>query len=503
MKHIVKILSLVLVYASFTTEAYHQQSHSPKRGIASAENTAKQLSNQPNLIVIISDDQGYADIGVAGLASDVNTPSLDKLANEGVRFTQAYVTSPICSTSRLGLITGTYTQRTGGYFYGEEGAISPKLTTIAEMLKTKDYTTGYVGKYHYGHSNPEARDFPLNHGFDRFYGTAGAFGRKHYLIHDDEQNDQFIKKMKKFARKGQTLGMNSIWDNRTLVKPKGFATELYGQKAREFIKDNKDKPFYLQLAFNAVHNFTHQLPDDYLKKHQLNTVKDWDPAEEEYYAWYQKGRYPNNKQGREYFLGQLAYLDNEVGKVLATVEEQGLKDNTIVIFVSDNGGSTPIYADNTPLRGSKYVLYEGGIRVPMIVSWPGKFTANTVLENVVSTMDILPTIANITGSKPHQYVDGLDITSLLNGTDSGVHHQTLVWDTGLGTAVRHGKWKLKTASDLSNSNAEMVVEELGTFLYDLEKDPSESQDLAPLYPEVVKQLQDIYRRWDAEMRKGL
>jgi arylsulfatase A-like enzyme len=503
MKNIVKILSLLLAYTAFSAQAYVEFEHNLKKTKSAGGQVTLESSEKPNIIVIISDDQGYADLGVAGLASDVKTPSLDQLANEGVRFTQAYVTSPICSTSRLGLITGTYTQRTGGYFYGEEGAISPKLTTIAEMLKTKDYTTGYVGKYHYGYSDPAARDFPLNHGFDRFYGSAGAFGRKHYLIHDDEQNDLFISKMKKFARKGQTLGMNSIWDNRTLVKPKGFATELYGQKAREFIQENKNKPFYLQLAFNAVHNFTHQLPNEYLKKHQLNTVKDWDPAKEEYYDWYQKGRYPNNAQGREYYLGQLAYLDKEVGKLLATVEAAGIKDNTIVIFVSDNGGSTPIYADNTPLRGSKYVLYEGGIRVPMIVSWPGKFTRNKVLENVVSTMDILPTLANITGTKPHQYVDGLDITALLTGVDDGVGHKTLVWDTGLGTAVRHGKWKLKTASDLSNSNAEMVKEELGTFLYDLEKDPAESQDLAQLYPQVVKQLQDIYRRWDVEMRKGL
>lgn len=471
---------------------------------ATVAKTAQTPANAelPNIIVIVADDQGYADLSVAGLADDVSTPSIDSIAKQGIRFTQAYVTSPICSTSRLGMITGMYTQKTGGYFYGEEGAISEKVGTIPEMLKQKDYVTGYVGKYHYGYHNEDSRDFPLNHGFDYFYGTDGV-GRKHYLIHDDKKNDAFKAKMKKYQRKGQTLEMTSMWDNRTKVTPTGFSTEIFGEKARDFVRTNKDKPFYLQLAFNSVHNFTHQLPQEYRDKHNLNLIQDWDPAKEEYYTWYQRARYPNNPEGRAYYLAQLDFMDKEIGKLLDTVAELKLTENTLIVYVSDNGGSTPIYANNNPLRGSKYLLYEGGIRVPMIVSWPAKIAKGAVVENVVSTMDLLPTLANITGTKAHKFVDGQDITPLLLGKDTSIAHDTLIWDTGIGTAVRQGDWKLKTASDDWNANYEMVEVELGTQLYNLADDVGETTDLSKQHPEIVKKLQAIYQEWDAKMKAGI
>jgi arylsulfatase A-like enzyme len=460
-------------------------------------------TKEPNIIVIVADDQGYADLGIAGLANDVVTPNLDRIAHAGVRFTQGYVTSPICSTSRLGLITGTYTQRTGGYYYGEGGAISPKLTTIAEMLKSQNYATGYIGKYHYGFYQQASRDFPMNHGFDRFYGSAGSYGRKHYLIHDDAKNDAFIAKMKKHQRQGQTLAMNSMWDNREKVTPTGFATEIYGAKAREYIRENKSQKFYLQVAFNAIHNFTHQLPAAYLKQHKLNTIEDWDPAKEEYYHWLKKGRYPNNPQGRAYYLAQLSLMDKEIGKLLDTVATEGLTDNTIIIYLSDNGGATPIYANNTPLRGGKYLLNEGGIRVPMMIAWPTVFSQNIVVDNVISTMDLMPTLATITGSSPHKHIDGQDISALLTGKKTNIAHKTLVWDTGNSTAVRHGKWKLLTAIDDKDANYNMVKMKLGTFLYDLEKDPSESINLSKKHPEIVAELQQIYLAWKSDINQGI
>lgn len=466
----------------------------------------KALPTEPNIILIVSDDQGYADIGAAGLADDVRTPAIDRLAGQGTRFTQSYVTAPICNVSRLGLLTGTYNQRQGAYWYGKKAAISPKLDTLAEVVKTRDYVTGYIGKYHYGSHQPTVRDFPRNHGFDYFYGYGGN-GRQHFLIHDDQQNQQHLDKVKRYKKSGgeygQSLELGSMWNNFERQTVTGFSTEIYGQKARDFIRQNKDQKFFLQLAFNAVHNFTHQLPVDYLKANNLKGYHDWDPDKEDYYQWYQNSRYPNNPEGRAHYLAQLQYMDTEIGKLLDLLEQQGIKDNTVVIFVSDNGGATPIYANNGPLRGSKYLLYEGGIRVPMIVSWPGQFTQGVVVDNVISTMDILPTLASLTGAATPEHVDGLDISHLLTGENNALEHPTLIWDTGHETAVRHGKWKLKTATDDKYAKYEMVDIELGTFLYNLDNDPSETTDLSKQHPEIVKELQGLYQQWNSGIQQGL
>jgi len=468
--------------------------------------SASNLPEDPNIIVIITDDQGYADISATGLANDVQTPSIDRLAKQGTRFTNAYVTAPICNVSRLGLITGTYNQRQGAYWYGKKASISPKLTTIPEVLKKDGYKTGYIGKYHYGLHSPEARDFPLNHGFDSFYGYGGN-GRQHFLIHNDEYDQAQRKKLKVYkkrgGRNGQSLEFGAFWNGFDRDNREGFSTEVYGEKAREFVKNNKENKFYLQLAFNAVHNFTHQLPQDYLKANNLKGYHDWDPDTEDYYTWYKNSRYPNNPEGRAHYLAQLEYMDKEIGKLLNTLEAQGLTENTVIMLVSDNGGATPIYANNGPLRGSKYLLYEGGIRIPMIVAWPGKFQENTTSDNVVSTMDIFPTLTNLTSTETPKHVDGMDITAILTGKDTNLEHQLLVWDTGHETAIRQGKWKLKTATDDQYANYEMVDIELGTFLYDLEQDPGESVDLSKQHPEVVEELTKLYKIWKKDINKGL
>ncbi len=468
--------------------------------------SAAGLPQDPNIILIVTDDQGYADISATGLVNDVQTPSIDRLAKQGTRFTNAYVTAPICNVSRLGLITGTYNQRQGAYWYGKKASISPKLTTIPEVLKEDGYKTGYVGKYHYGFYSSNVRDFPLNHGFDSFYGYGGN-GRQHFLIHNDDYDQAQRKKLKAYKKRGgkhgQALEFGAFWNGFDRDNREGFSTEIYGEKAREFVKDNKDNKFYLQLAFNAVHNFTHQLPEDYLKKNNLKGYHDWDPDTEDYYTWYKNSRYPNNPEGRAHYLAQLEYMDIEIGKLLDTLEEQGLTENTVIMLVSDNGGATPIYANNGPLRGSKYLLYEGGIRVPLIISWPEKFQENNVEDNIVSTMDIFPTLTNLTTSKTPSHVDGIDITELLTGENKALEHQFLVWDTGHETAIRQGKWKLKTATDDQYAKYEMVDIELGTFLYDLEKDPGETTDLSKAHPEIVNELSKKYKKWKEDINKGL
>lgn len=452
-------------------------------------------SERPNILLIVADDQGYADLGCAGLADDVQTPNLDRLASRGVRFSQAYATSPICSPSRAGLITGCYQQRFGTFWYGGKGMHDPAFPTLAERLKERGYTTGYVGKFHYGGNvhHPGNRNFPLEHGFGELYGFAG--GRKHYLKHTAGAEARFQEAKAAHNRQGQSLQQGPFWENEEQVDQRGFSTELLGERARDFIARHKQGPFFLQLSFNAVHNFTHQLPGDYLEERGLSGYHDWDPAKEEYYDWYRKGRKPNNPEGRAHYLGQLRYLDLEVGKVMRFLGENGLAESTIVVYIGDNGGSTPIYANNHPFRGSKYTLYEGGIRVPLIVSCPERYRSGEICGNVVSAMDVMPTLCRAAGVDIPGHIDGHDITPLLDGGDSSIHHDTLVWDTGHETAVRRGKWKYRSADSKRHADYEMVELELGEFLYDLEAGPGETVNLAEKHPDMLEELRAVHRAW--------
>lgn len=471
----------------------------------SSANKKEINTNQtPNIVLIVVDDIGYADMSITNLANDAHTPNMDAIASSGVRFTNAYATSSICSPSRAGLITSSYQQRYGIFWYGGKGIHNSNYKTIPELLKQKNYTTGYVGKVHYGSNDYdiEDRSFPLNHGFDYFYGHTSA--RKHYLNHKDSIESSFQKVKDEHNKSGQSLRQQAFWENKKKVDTLGFSTEIFGLKARDFIKNNKENPFFLQLSFNAVHNFTHQLPKDYMEKNGLKGYHDWDPSKEEYYDWYKNGRYPNNPEGREQYLGQLYFLDKEIGRVTNYLKENDLVENTIIMLVSDNGGSTPIYANNSPYRGSKYTLYEGGIRVPLIVSYPKKYQKGIVSENLISAMDILPTICNATGMDIPANIDGKDITELLIGTNKNLEHTSLVWDNNAQTAVRKGKWKLRTASEKArqNSEFEMVEMEYGDYLYDLDKDPNETTNLKSEFPEKFKELKNIYKIWRKEINES-
>ncbi len=192
-------------------------------------------------------------------------------------------------------------------------------------------------------------------------------------------------------------------------------------------------------------------------------------------------------------------MDQEIGKILDTLKSQNIADDTLIIFISDNGGSTPIYANNGPLRGSKYTLDEGGIRVPMIVSWSGKIEAQQTMDNVISTMDIFPSIASIVGSKITNEIDGSDISKLWLGIDKTLMQETLVWDTHYEYAVRSGKWKLKVVHSNEHAKYEMVNLKLGTHLFNLENDKSEANNLASDHPEIVTRLKKIHQQWRIEM----
>jgi len=474
---------------------------------------------RPNILLIVGDDQGYADIGVTGLADDVKTPSLDALAKSGTRFTQAYVTAPICNVSRTSLITGSYPQRFGSYWYGGKGLENTKFSTLAEQLQRNGYQTGYIGKYHYGSNlSTKHRNFPLRHGFDSLYGFAG--GRKHYMVHNAEQAADFKQRVKQASKKaGKSVGsakslkLEPMWVNDKQVDQQGFSTELFGEQAQKYLTDfsqktgkkehdKQQKPFFLQVSFNAIHNFTHQLPKQYIKEMGLKARQDWQPEKETFTQWYKNTMHPNNPQGREYYLAQLSYLDNEVGKIIATLKSQGLAESTLVVYLSDNGGSTSIYADNGPLRGSKYTLYEGGIRVPMIMHWPQKYPQGKVLNNMVSTMDLYPTILSAAGITSPTHIDGQDLSPLLSGAEPKLAHDILFWDTGHAVAVRSGKWKYRVAKDGQYAKRQQVELQLGEFLYDMDNDPDEKTNLVKVHPKVVAELKNKYQAWAKNNIKG-
>lgn len=435
---------------------------------------------RPNVVLLVVDDLGYADLScIPDGADDVRTPNIDRLAERGVRFTQAYATAPICNASRIAIMTGRYQQRQGVMWYGGKGLHRPEFETIAETLKAVGYRTGYIGKFHHGSSDrPDRRGFPMNHGFDSFYGFSG--GTKHYLNHA-------VKYPK------SPLSQGPMWVQREQQDVEGFTTELFGEEARKFLRTNKDRPFYLHLSFNAVHNFTHQLPASYLRENGLKGFADPKPGEN-WNQWRRKLGYPAHPEGRDYYLGQLHLLDHEIGRLLDELERLKLAENTVVMLVSDNGGSLVTYANNSPLRGGKYTLLEGGTRVPMIVSVPG--IPKAVTDITASTLDLFPTICELTGAKQPGDLNGHSLGPVLRNPMKRTDRADLFWDTGKEAAVRRGNWKLLITRRAPNPSLQIIETPKGTFLYDLEKDPAEKNNLAAQQPKLVAELEEAFNRWN-------
>lgn len=450
---------------------------------------------QPNVIIIIADDQGYADMNYLGIHTNLKTPNLDKLASEGVSFSKAYVTSPICSPSRTGLITGQWQARNNNYFFGGPG-IAEGTKTIAQGFKANGYSTAYFGKLHYGKDDsPASYNYPSNHGFEECV-TAGYGGRVHYLYH----NEQAIKKHSKTAEPWLQNGQK--------LEADGFSTEQISQWSQQFIEENKDKPFYLQIAFNAVHNFNFQLPEKYLKEWNLPYYPDYGELggtmkESE---WYDQSILPNLPHGREYYIAQLYYLDREIGAIREKLKALGLDENTIIVYTSDNGGSNCNGGDNTPLNSTKYSLYEGGIRVPMLMYWQDKLEGNTVKNEMVSTLDLMPTLLAAANADPNTYenTDGVNLLPLLL-KNKEIERDEMVWDVGFAWAVRKGKWKLKVVTD--QTKADRISKKQHTFLgkgielFNLDDDISEKINLASQYPVKVEELKAIYKNWKIMVTK--
>ncbi len=410
---------------------------------------AQDARPRPNVILIVADDLGYADIGCQGLSKDVKTPNIDTIAAGGVRFTNGYVTCPVCSPTRAALMTGRYQQRFGHEFNpgpneAENFGLPVDQVTLPQALKGSGYATGMVGKWHLGF-RPEMH--PTKRGFDEFFGfLAGAH---------------------QYNNVGE--GKNALLRGTEPVGSTDYLTDAFGREGAAFVEKHRsgERPFFLYLAFNAIHT-PMQAPPKYLERFAGET-----------------------DEKRRTMLAMLSAMDDAVGQVLAKLREHKLDENTLIIFHSDNGGPTPGNGSrNTTLRGTKGTVYEGGVRVPFLAKWPGRVGAGGTYEKPVSSLDVFATVLAAAGVEAPANVklDGTNLLPFLSGRAdvAGVPHQSLFWKFGPQWAVRDGDMKLL------NTPAE------GTQLFDLSKDVGEQKDLAAERPEEVKRLRETYDQWNAQ-----
>lgn len=459
------------------------------------------MTARPNVLLIVSDDHGYGDRSRLGRCPDVSTPALDRLAAGGVDCTDGYVSAPICSPSRAGLIAGRYQQRWGARWF-DSSRFAPDGASLAERFADLGYATGYFGKVHYGPEQPGDRACPPHHGFaESYYGLAGRqMGRLNYLHHSRAAVEAYGPEA------SWRMAVQPMFDGDDESELEGFLTAELGGRARDFIGRHADEPFFCMVAFNAVHNFCWQLPPDELARRGLPEFGDWDERTSAYADWYDGAISPNLPNGRAYYLAQLELMDAEIGRVLDDLDARGLADDTIVVYLTDNGGSTCNYGNNAPLAGTKYTVWEGGIRVPYTVRWPaGGVRGGRSVSGLVSSLDLYPTLLAAAGAPAEAYpdCDGIDQLPLLRGErDTG--HDTLYWDCGWQWAIRRGDWKLRYCDGDAPAAAGIRTVEhadpgAGLGLYHLGDDIGETTNLAGTHPDLVAELAADHERWRASL----
>ena len=409
-------------------------------------------ASQPNIVVILTDDQGYGDVSYAGLASDLKTPSIDDLAAKGIKLDNFYSNSAVCSPTRASLMTGRFPGLVGvqgtvarsaltnmGYF-------SPNGPTLPEMLKTVGYHTGLIGKWHLGdYLGEDPINTPIKRGFDHFQGFIGAAGD--YYTHDGS----------KYAWPGDNLMML----NDTVVEPSDLAgihtTDLVTNWAKQYVKARSvsTQPFFLYLAYTAPHDPV-QPPQAWLNK-VLARESSIDPE-------------------RAKLVALIEHMDDGIGQVIQTLKDTGKHDNTLIIFASDNGGYLKHSANNGPYRGGKLDLYEGGIKVPMVAVWPNKIAPGTSSSEMAATMDLYPTLAEVTGISIEHQIDGQSILPALLGQPGQVANRDLIFENR--STFKDSRWKMVYA--VRRQNWKLVQNAPGGEfeLYDLATDPYEQQNLA-------------------------
>jgi arylsulfatase A-like enzyme len=416
---------------------------------------------QPNVLVIIADDLGYADIGVHG-GAEVPTPHIDALAASGVRCTNGYVSAPYCSPSRAGFLTGKAATRFGHEFnphVGDEAKLGLPLDqrTIANALHDAGYATALIGKWHQGF---DAAHHPLSRGFDEYFGFL--VGGHNFLLHKDAEPEF-----------GSAHSHDMIYRGRDVQKLDGYTTDLFTDEAMSFMNRHTAKPWFLYLAYNAVH--TPLEIAEKLKERVPASVTDPD---------------------RRGYLSLLIGLDDAIGRLMAELKAK--HPDTLVFFFSDNGGSgiKPFFAyntgRNTPLRGDKGQTYEGGIRVPFFVSWPGKLPAGKTYDHPVTSLDVLPTSCAVANAKAPEGVEGVNLVPHLSGEKSEPPHDMLAWRFGPQKAIRKGSHKLVITRNMESKKNSAWQ------LFDLSTDIGEQNDLAASKPELVSELKAAWEAWNAK-----
>lgn len=444
------------------------------------KNNENKEPQKPNIVYILADDLGYGDLSCYG-QTHFQTPNIDKMAEEGMLFTQHYAGTTVCAPSRSSLMTGQTTGHTpirGNKEVKPEGQwpIPESTFTLAEMLKQAGYVTGGFGKWGLGYPGSEGE--PNKQGFDEFYGyNCQRIAHNYYPSH--------------------------LWDNQKKVILEGntddnfgeYAADMIHQRALQFIEKNKDKPFFLYYPSTIPHAEL-LLPEKYMKKYEgkflpEKSYKGAEPGDPRF----RDGAYGTQHESHAAFAAMVTHLDEQVGEVLVKLKELGLDKNTIVMFSSDNGphlegGADPDYFDsNGPLQGYKRDLYEGGIREPMIAWWPGKIAAGTTSNHISAFWDVMPTVADIAGVKKPGSIDGISFLPTLLGKSGQKEHDYMYWEfheRGGRQALRKGDWKLVRYNVLNPEKA--TIE-----LYDLSNDIGEKHNVAEEHPEKVKELMDLMK----------
>ena len=411
-------------------------------------------ARRPNIIVILADDLGFADVGFQG-CRDFSTPYLDRLARSGVRFTNACVSHPFCSPTRAGLITGRYQHRVGyenNPIYDRNGHVAGLPTTeitIAKILSDAGYATGQIGKWHLG-AAPEFH--PLKRGFKEQFGFLGG---GHDYFKAETNNPNAREYLIPIERNGNPIAETE------------YLTDAFSREACSFVGRHSQDPFFLYLAYSAPHTPL-QAPKALLER--VSAIED--PIRRSYAA-------------------MICAMDDGIGRLAAMLEVLKLENDTLIFFLSDNGGPTPVtHADNHPFRGVKGQVYEGGIHVPFVMSWPGQLPVGETYGSPIISLDIFPTAAAAAGASvpSDRQIDGVNLLPHITGNGSSPPHDKLYWRTGGGQAfaVRQGNWKLVKIGN-------------HTELFDLEADIAESKDATSAKPEILKRLETARLSWNREM----
>jgi arylsulfatase A-like enzyme len=423
---------------------------------------AQEQKKKPNIVFIFSDDAGYGDFGFQG-SQVMKTPNLDKLAFDGVRFEQGYVSDPTCGPSRAGLLTGRYQQRFGfeennvpGYMSensaldGDEMGVPVDEKMMSNYLKEQGYSTAYYGKWHLGGAD---RFHPLNRGFDEFYGFRG--GARSYFAYEEGKAPSKLELMER------NFGQYK--------EPEGYLTDNLADEAIDFIERSAqaEKPFFVFLSFNAPHTPMEATEEDLAK-------------------------FPNLSGKRKTVAAMMYAMDRASGKVLHALERLGLEENTLVVFTNDNGGPTDMNAsDNFPLSGTKSNHLEGGVRVPYIIKWPNKLKSGITYPHPVSTLDLLPTFYVAGGGNESDLtnVDGVNLIPFVQGDNLHAPHDFMYWKKDTRATIRAGNWKLMRFPDRPAE------------LYYIDKDERELRNLAPENSDLVKTLFKKLFEWESTLER--